>query len=368
MTIVKEKITSRGLLFACASFVQASTLLTAYFLAPLKQNAWIGVIVGYVISLAVVHMYFALYDMHRGKNLVEIGEAVFGRVGGKLFGALYGFYFFTLAILNISTINGFVTSMLMPQTPPWVLALLFLFPCILAARKGLDAITRFGPLLCVFHLIAILSFFGLLTSILNPSNLLPILHMPVKKFVQGVSTIVSLPLCDTVCFLMIIPYVEEGRHLKRSFIAGLSVGACTLLLIVFADIMTLGAAATYFSFPEYQTLRLINLAEVFSHMETTYALLHFMMRFFKMAVLLYVCALTLAQLCHLRVYAPLVAVIGVFAGLLSLFDFPSASEAAEWGINTASVYASVFTILLPAIALIVSSVRAHIAKKGAVAA
>lgn len=360
MKIVKDGITSRQLLFSVIAFVQGSSLLTSFYSDVMEQNSWMGVIIAYLIGLPVMLMYLFILSKHPGKGLIEINDILFGRVLGKVFSALYIFYFFTLIALNTHDVYSFIIGYLMPNTPPQVLALLFILIPILLSRKGMDSIARIAALFAITQIVSMTAFILLQLQDMNPENLLPIFHMPVMKYVQGTHTILALPYCELIVFMMIIPMVDNQKTVRKHFLVGYSIGAISLLAIVVHEILVLGGAIGYFALPGFEAIRLINVVDIISRMETLYALFLYVLRFFKVSVLLYVCSLAVAQSTGLTQYRPIVAVIGVLAALLSIVVHESSATNFEWGKNTAAIYSSFFNLLLPFIAFVVCVIRSAI--------
>ncbi len=360
MKIVKESITSRQLLFTVLAFVQGSSLLTSFFSDVMEQNSWMGVIFAYLLGLPVMLMYLYILSKHPGKGLVEINDILFGKVLGKAFSALYIFYFFTLIALNTYDVYSFVIGYMMPETPPQVLALLFVLIPILFCRKGMDSIARVAALFAITQIISMTVFALLQLGDMNVENLLPLFNQPVKTYVQGTHTILALPFTELVVFMMIIPSVDNQKTVRKHFLIGYSIGALMLLFLVLHELLVLGPAVGYFALPGFETIRLINLADAISRMDTLYALLLYVLRFFKVSVLLYVCSLAVAQTTGLTQYRPIVAIIGVLAALLSMIAHESSATNFEWGKNTAGIYSSFFNILLPFIAFVVCAVRGAI--------
>lgn len=360
MKIVKQGITSRQLLFSVLAFVQGSSLLTAFFSDVMEQNSWMGVIIAYLIGLPVMLMYLFILSKHPGKGLIEINDILFGRVLGKVFTALYIFYFFSLIALNTYDVYSFIIGYMMPDTPPQVLALLFVLIPILLSRKGMDSIARLAALFAITLIVSMTVFVILQIKDLNPENLLPFFNMPIKSFVQGTHTILALPYCELVVFMMIIPMVDNQKTVRKHFLAGYSLGALILLAIVVYEVLVLGSAIGYFALPGFETIRMINLGNIINRMDTLYALMLYVLRFFKVSVLLYVCSLAVAQSTGLTQYRPIVAIIGVLAALLSVIVHESSATNFEWGKNTAAVYSSFFNLLLPFIAFVVCVIRSAI--------
>ncbi len=363
MKLVKDQITPMQLFFSTAAFGQGSTLLSSFFVGVLKQDSWFGILVGYLISLLLLSLYLYLLSKHPGKNLMEMNEEVFGKVVGKGISVLYILYFFSLVVLNTNDMDVFITGFIMPETPPIAIAALFALVCILAVRKGANALVRYSAILSVSQLVVTVTFTLLLIYQMKPENLLPVLDIPAKRIFQGVHTVVALPFGELIALTMFIPCVADQKKVRGAYLGGFTLSASVMMAIVLGDILVLGNLLEYLTLPRYETARLINVLDVFNRMETLYALILIILRFFKVSILLYAVVLGIAQVFNLRNYVPLVSILGALAALYSVFVWHSAAEGGEWGANTAAVYASFFNILLPLLTLGVYSVRALITKR-----
>jgi spore germination protein KB len=90
-------------------------------------------------------------------GLVQLNAAVFGKVVGGVVSFLYFLYFFSLVVLNTSDISGFMTTYMLPETPPVAIIVPFIVVAIIAARKGVDAVFRIGGLFSLLQLAVLAS-------------------------------------------------------------------------------------------------------------------------------------------------------------------------------------------------------------------
>lgn len=363
MKIVKEHITARQFMFSMLAFVMGSSLLTSFFSDVLKQNTWIGVIVAYLLGLPMIFISLYILSKYPGKSLIEINDILFGRWLGKVFSALYIFYFFTLISLNTYDVCSFIIGYMMPETPPQVVALLFLLVPALLVRRGMDSIARIAPFFCIIQIITMAMFSLFQIKDMHIDNLFPIFRIPVKEFIQGTHTIFALPFGELVSFLMIIPSVDDQKKVRKNMLTAYTVGAVIMLLIVVNEILVLGPALEFFALPSFEAIRLIDLADVISRMDTLYALMLYMLRFYKVSILLYACSLSLAQAAELTQYRPLVTPIAILAALLSIFIHASSVANFEWGRGSAAIYSTFFNVGLPLIAFVVCLIRNAISKR-----
>ncbi len=357
MKSVKEQISSTMLMFAIICFVQASTSLSAFVVSVLKQETWICVVLGYLISLPVIWVYLKLAELYPRKTLIEINDSVFGKKLGKLFSVFYLWFFFSLVFLNVNTISAFVVNYVMPETPLMVIVLMFVFVCVYSVRKGVETITRYGAFFVIIVVIYIVVNTILLFQHMKLSNFLPLFVSPVMKYVQASHTMAILPLCEIMAFMMLFPNMEKGKSIKRPVLLGLTFGAITFLNTISRDTAVLGVLSAYLELPSFEALRLINISNTLTKVEVFYIFLLIALQFFKTSVLLYSTAKSAEQIFGLTSYKVLSTVIGALAAVFAVISFKSQVDNVYWGRNIAMHYSTFFEVILPVITLIAAAVR-----------
>ncbi len=361
--IEKGKISGSQLMFAIACFIQGSTLLTAFVMGITQQDTWIIVILGFFASLLLLTMYLALLKRYPGKNIMEINEEVFGPIAGKIISLFYVFFFMSLAALNTRDVGNFATGFMLTETPLIFILIIFIMVCGYAVRSGVEVLVRYGFVYTLMTA-AVMIFNALfLIGKMDINNFLPMLTLPVEKYIQGTHIIAIIPYGEIMIFLMLASSVREEGKLGRYFFGGLSIGALSMLLVVLRDVATLGGAAPYLALPSFEAIRLINIANFMTRMEVFYAIALLVLQFFKITILYYVSVLGLCQVFRLRAYAPFVITLGFLILNYSLIVFDSSMENAAWGASTAPFFSSFFELVLPGITLLVSLFRKGRVKK-----
>jgi spore germination protein KB len=201
----KDQISPRELLFSAAAYIQASSLLTAFVTGVLMQSCWVGVLAAYLLSLALLAMLLFLFSKYPGLGLAMLNEAVFGRVLGKIITLFYCFFFFSLIPLNAADLNGFVGSYILPETPPAAIIAPACWFAFWRRARASTPFSRVGPLFSVSQIIILAVFTLMLIPNMKPANMLPVLALPARDFLQGVHTLAMLPFGDMFIVLLAIP-------------------------------------------------------------------------------------------------------------------------------------------------------------------
>ncbi len=359
-----EQISTAQLLFSVGAFIQGSTLLTFGIHVFTKQEAWIGVISGCILSLPIIWMYTVLTKKFPGKSLIEINEIVLGKILGRLFSILYIFFFLSLAFLNTRDVGDFVGSYLLPITPMPVVLIMFIFVCAWAVRKGVKTITSYGTLFVIITFIVLLLNSLLLAKNIKLGNLLPLFSQPLKNYFEAAHTVAMLPICEIMAFFMLFPNLQNTKGAGKALWGGVAIGSATLLMNVVRDTAVLGPLAPLLTSPTFSTIRLINVGNIFTRMEVLYALVLIMLLFFKTSILFYAAVSGISQLLRLDSYKYLVHTFGAIIVIFAIAIFDSGVEHSVWLIEgSGPIYSTFFELLLPFITLVVAMVRGFFGKK-----
>lgn len=366
MNSTKEQISANMLMFSVICFIQASSTFTSFIVSVLRQEAWISVVIGYFISIPIIGMYLKLAKLYPQKSLIEINDCVLGPVVGKLFSVLYIWFFFSLTFLNAHTIGTFIVSYMMPETPVLAVLVMITCICVYAARKGVETITRYGALFVIVVVLFISFNTTLLIKDMDFRNFFPVFSLPVMKYVQASHTMVTIPYCNIIPFMMLFPCVEKSTDLKKPVYLGLTFGGLTFLTFILRDIAVIGQLNGYMVLPSFEVMRLINVGYTLTKLEVMYIFLLIILQFFKLSILLFATSQAITQLLHLHSYKLLLPIVGALVIGFAYNTFPSSADNAYWGTNIAAHYSTFFEVILPVITLSAALVQKSILRsKGA---
>lgn len=363
MKIKQEQISSTQLMFSIVCYILGSSLLTGYITGVTRQDSWISIVSGYIVSLPILGIYTALAKKFPGKNIIEITINTFGKFLGRIISIFYIFFFFSLAFLNTRNMGDFMTGYIMPETPMLAFFILFVFVCAWTVRKGVETMTRYSVLFFIITIATILFNFFLMINNIKLRNFFPMFSLPISKYIQATHTVAILPFCEILAFFMLFPYVKESDKIKKSLYSGLTIGATSFLILMLRDTSVLGAINYIFSAPTFEVIRLINIGVVFTRIESIYAAILVMLSFFRVSITFFATVSSIAQTFNLHSYKILVLIFGVLIIIFSLIVFDSASESDYWGKNVAAVYSTFFELLLPVITLLVAVIKEKLVSK-----
>lgn len=364
MKIEKGIISSSQLMLTVLCFIQGANLAIAFIYNISKRDTWICIITGYIISFIIILFYIALAQKFSDKNLLEIFDCIYGPYLGKVFSAAYILFFFFIMVQNLYFFGNFWLNYLMPETPMVPILIMFVFVCAWAVRNGIEVIARCSFLFVIITAALVVAVTVLLIKDMKFANLLPVFETPFMDLLQGTHVIAAIPLCEVVVFLMIIPYTNNIKQVKRSVLLGLTLGSTQLLITVIRDITVLGPLAYIATSPPFGAVRQIDIANVLTRLDIVIAIGVLLTVFMKVSVYYYSIVLGIAQTLGLKSYVPIVVPVGILAISVAMQFFSSAIDQVDIAPNIWIIYAIPFQLIIPVLSLIIAKMRKLPQKQG----
>jgi len=358
MKLESGQITSSQYMLSVACFIQSAALLSSFFTPITRQDSWLVVIFGMVAAIPVLLVYSGIMSSFPGKNLIQICNEAFGRVGGAIISLMFIWFFLTLTSLHTRDLGMLVRQTVLVETPTVYTTSLYIILCAYALLKGIKVVMRYAFAFVIISFLLTIVSILLTLNIMDARNFLPMLTLPAIKYVQGTNTVLSIPFGDLIAFLMVAPNVSQGKKRKRFYLfSGFLLGSATIFAVVARDTAVLGSVGALFSSPSFETLRLANLSNMLNRMEILFIVVLVIMLFFKIAVLYYVTVLATAQLFGLKSYHPLVLMLGALVIAYSVFVYPDETVHAASGREIVPIFWLLFEFFLPLLLLIVGRAR-----------
>lgn len=359
MKIDKSQVSGTRFMFAIAFYLQSSALLTSFLAGITKQESWIPVVIGIVICIPLIYLYRTLMLMFPDKNFLQVLNKVYGPIAGKIIGISYVWFFLTLTALNVRDIGDFTKITILAETPHVVLTLCCVLVAVWAVRHGFKAVARYGSVFTIIEFFIVAVSIVLVINQIEFTNFLPLFTQPAIKYVQSTHIIATIPFGELVVFLMVTPCVKKlsRREATKYWFYGVAMGVIVLLVVLLRDIAILGNALHLFALPGLVTLRLVNLGEALNRMEIIFAIAVIMLLFFKIAVLIYVTTIAIAQLFETTQFKRLALIVGVLVVAYSSTLYPNSVEHTITARTIEPVIWTLFEFILPLLTLIVAKAR-----------
>jgi len=357
MKLEKGVITNTQLIFLILGFMEFMVMSINFVYSISGTDTWITVLAAYAITILVAVGYTAIAKRYPGKNLVEINDAVLGPYLGKVFSALYIWFFFEYMIHIAYYFNSFWITYIMTETPRVVFIIMLILVCAAAVSSGIEVIARCGAVFSIMVPIMALFAGALLLKDMEGYHFLPILEISPKEFIQSVHIILTIQFCDIVALLMILPYAENNKKIRKPMLIAVSLSAALLLFTVLLSTAILGVRVNDSTSVTFAITREIDVGKVLTRLDVLIAITLLITVFVKVTVFYYATVLGMAQLLKLRSYKPLVVPVGIITIAISANLYPSDMEQVYCAQYIWPFNASLFEFILPAITLIVIGIR-----------
>jgi spore germination protein KB len=365
MKLEKGVITNKQLMFLIISFMEFMVVSINFVNSVGKRNTWIALLAAYALTVLVTFGYVVISSKYPGKDIIEINDAALGPFIGKIFSALYLWFFFEYMIHFDYYFNSFWLTYIMSDTPRIVFIIMLMMIAAMAVNDGIETIARCSVVFAVIVAVTAVIACILLIKDMKLSNFLPILDISPKDFVQSVHVLLTIPFCDVLVFLMIFPYAEKNTQIRKPVLLGVSLSSALGLIVVLATTAVLGIRMDTSTSSTFAVTREIEIAEILTRLDMLIAVTLLITIFMKITIFYYATVVGLAEVLKLRSYKPLIVPVGVLAAAISANLYPSDMEQVYCALYIWPFNASVFEIILPAVTLAVIGLRSLWEKIGA---
>lgn len=357
----KTKITNRQLCFITLGVsLGGSVLVVSALMASIaKQDAWLGAIAAVVFGFPVIWILVFLGRRFPDKNYIECLQSVWGRPVGTVMAVLSMNLWITLSYHISWYVGDFMTSQSMPETPAYVINLVFIAAVAVAVRYGLETISRAFE---IFILISA-SLFLIATVLILPNakieNLQPVLEnglSVVFKSAFFMSAFVTYPV-----YTIMMVYPTETGDLKaagKNMLTGYLFSSIISFLAIILSILVLGWQITANTrYPAFRLAKEIELGVVFTRIEFIIFFSWILTQFIINTMLFYSAVKGIAQLFRLKDHKKLVLPFALVVFVLSGVVFPDVFYQENWIVFVWAPYAFIHGFVIPLLTIILYFVR-----------
>ncbi|WP_408007523.1 endospore germination permease [Pseudalkalibacillus sp. A8] len=354
-----NKISLRQFTCLVTLFVIGDTIIfvPSYVTSLGKQDAWLSAIFAGFFGIFLVTLYSFLGKRFPSMNIISIGEKVFGLWVGKIIGVLFVFFFLIDSGGILWDLGDFMTTQIMPETPINAILILFLSIVIIGIKIGLEPLARAAE---IYFPIVILLFLILVISVsreIKPENIQPILEDGVKPVLGG-----SLPLIgfylESVILLMVLPYVNQVKRIKKGYVIGMIIGSSFLLIVILLSILVFGTHLTSNNiYPTYVLARKINIGDFFQRVEAVLAFIWILTVYFKLTICFYAAAAGFGQILKIKDYKVLTFPLAVIVYVLALIIAPNITYIGDFLLSIWWAFTFSYGLFLPLLLIAVAKLR-----------
>ena len=352
----KEEISeSQAYILIITLMIGTASAISSY--SESQQNTWISLLMALTLTTPIVIIYGYILNNHPDKDVFQIPEYVFGKIIGKIIGALYTFFFFHLGAIVIRNMTEFIQVSSFPETPQYFTALFIGVLAIYILKSGLEVIARVNKFIFPFLIFIIGITVIAVIPRANITNFLPILENGWRPVVRNSFLISSFPLGETVVFLSFFNTVKEKKKAPKIYLKGIYLGGIVLFSIIIRNTLILGSANLSSSvFPSYVAVSLINIGNFIRGTEVTIAIVITIAGFIKVSICLLASCIGTARLFNFSDYKWVSAPLGLLMMSLSFILYDSTMHMIEW-VHIYKYYALPFQFIIPVLILLFGGLK-----------
>ncbi len=243
-------------------------LIRAYFigitfknlLTLSKQDSWICALMGIIIGILPLLLFFYIFKYEPNLNLNEKNIKLFGNIFGNIINIILALFTFGLIIMIMSNLITFIHSDYLSTTPTLLISLIFIISIFYSLIHGINAICRSCLVLFYISIILVLlSNIGLLAQI-DSNNFKPILFSQ-TSIIKGTYSYLAynvLPLY----LINIIPknMIRNNNKTFKTIIIFYLIASITLILVITNVLGIFGInLSLLYQYPEFQILKYVSL-------------------------------------------------------------------------------------------------------------
>lgn len=345
-----------------AMMFYVSIMVTGILFLPIigyrfaERDFWIAPILSSVVGFMMVGVMCQLHHYYPKETIIQYSCSILGKVGGRIIGALTLLYVIYIGYMSFWSYASFVNDYFLPQTPKTVILGSLVFVCACAVRGGIEVIGRLAELITPLLLILFSLIFILLVTEMDTRNLFPIFGRGVIPSIKA-SYFLNLWFSEFMLMGFLLPFlVNQQGGRKWGMISVLSV-MFTMVSLNIVILLAFGKAIDGLSVPFSTAVQYINIGDFLAHLESLVMAFWIMGAFIKIAVLLYILSLGIAQWFSLSEYRPLVFPVALLVILLAFWQIPNVATYFAFVTSIGAVGSHLFGILIPVLLLFIAFMK-----------
>ena len=345
------KITSYQIFSLTTSFTCGSGILvisaTAAGLA--KQDAWISVLLALLFGLIELLIIYFFWIKYPGITYTDIMTQIFGKWIGSAVSIGFIFFCFLSVSQVVWYLGSFMTIQVMPETPVYVINILFVATIVIALLYGIETIARSYEIFVYFiSALFVLSMVMVLPDA-KMNNLLPILEKGATPVLKGAFELSSFLIFPMTLFLMVLPvHSDNTARAKKAFFKGYVWGGFLVFISIIFSILVLGSTVTAISqFPVYHLAKSINIGTIFTRLEFIVAGVWIITLLSRGIMYFYAGTVGLAKLLKLSNHKIIILPLGLIILVNSGIVYTDVIAQSDWDSFVWPPFAATFGVLLP---------------------
>lgn len=284
-----------------------------------KQDAWIAVLIAYILAVILSLICLELIKRYPKDNLLSFSEKIVGKPLAKVICIILFLYSFLISAYMVEQFSTLMTTMVYRATPAYVFRIGIILLAVYIVNSGVEVLFRVSDFVFIGVLLVTIVIGGGLLKEFDLNNLLPI-------FSQDINSIVKASITPTAFFGQIILFlffhnlVDDLKGITRTIHLGLLIGMLLVIGFVIADLAVFGAdLGSLLTFPPFMIIRQISIQNIFDRVEILMLTLWIGLALIEIAAYFWISNQSIARLFNLNqqkiINLPLAVILVAFVTL-----------------------------------------------------
>jgi len=357
----KVKITNHQVFALTAGFTCGSAILviSASAVSLAKRDSWISMLLTLVFGLIEICLICFFWSRYPGITYIEIIKQIFGKWIGSIIATCFVLFCLLSDSKILWDIGNFMTIQVIPETPAYIINIVFFTVVIIALFYGLEAIARSYEIFIYFISFLFISSMILVLPNARIDNLLPVFEKGVTPILKGSILLSSFLIFPINILLMIFPANADNTiKAKISFAKGYLWGGFLVFISIIVSILVLGSTITANSkFPVYLLAKEINLGIILTRFEFIVAAVWIVSILTRGILYLYAGVIGLAKLLKLKDHKKVILPLGLIIVIMSEVLYTDVIHQTSWDTYVWPLFAATFGLALPMVMVVGSYLR-----------
>ena len=331
------------------------------------NGGWLSPFISMLAGMIVIFIITFLHGKYPAKTLTDYLPQLVGKVGAKIFGALYALFFWDCGLDVIREIIGVVRATLLPHTPilpvcfPIAMAIMYALYC------GIEATARFAELVAfTMPVMVLILAIGVMGS-LHGNAYFPLLDSGWSGVIRGAFVPASW-FGEVVIIAYLLPAVADGQKVLPRLILSLVLTAGLLSIMAVLIIGVLGASeAGRTQLASFEVMRYVQFGDFLQHIDALFLLPWILLMLIKGLLFFHVTVISFSQTMRLSNYKFTIIPLLFLAALVSHWLFLDEFTLGQFLEIVWPNYSLFFEVIVPIVLFIVYLIRKGLTKKRGVA-
>lgn len=197
------------------------------------NTGWYSTLISAAIALVGFGFIYLLLKRFPGKDLTEIFDIAFGRIGGFIFSCILALYMLFIAITRTNETSQFLKVYVIPLSTNWFITGIFIACICTLSILGLESIARVSKLMVYPLLAAFVTVILLGIQNYEMNNLFPIFGYGLDKIAY--TSIARSSVYGEVIILAVFAKSFQGvKYIKKEGMLGISLSAMIVSVALLA--------------------------------------------------------------------------------------------------------------------------------------